>query len=121
MSSASQDDNDSVALSAVAATPEVVAAQLTAVNDLQLAAQQVADELGVAPEQVRVRIQLQSCITCNLEENAAATSQEGLSVAEAVEQIEPNATLWLFVQNFTCTYTFDGERFAPQTCQFAPL
>lgn len=105
----------------VVATPEVVAARLRPVAELHEAAEQLADALDVPAEQVRVRIQTQGCITCNVEQNAAASSLQGLAVDEAVAQIEPGAMLWLFVQTFTCTYRFDGVQFTPTQCQIAPL
>jgi hypothetical protein len=102
-------------------TPEVVAARLHPVAALPEAAGELASLLGVAPEQVRVRLRLTSCITCNLNEVEAAGSREGLAVGAAAEQLEPDMTLWLFVQNFTCTYLYDGKFLRPRQCQLAPI
>lgn len=113
--------NEPVALPAGAVTPEAVAAQLTEVDTLDNAAQQLASALGVAAEQVRVRLRFDQCITCNADQYATASSSAGLTLAEASERLQPGATLWLFVDTFTCTYSFDGTRLTPQTCQFAPL
>jgi hypothetical protein len=106
---------------AVKATPEVVAAQLHPVVALPEAAADLARELGVSPDQVRVRMQLKSCITCNLNQHAAASSLEGLPVEAAAEQLEPDITLWLFVQDFICTYSYDGRYLRPRQCQISPL
>jgi hypothetical protein len=88
---------------------------------LPAAADQLAKVVGVPVDQVRVRIQPQSCVTCNLEENAKATSLAGLSVDEAAQRLKATDTLWLFVQKFTCIYRFDGETFTPQGCQSTPV
>jgi hypothetical protein len=105
----------------VVATPEVVAARLHPVPALEEAAGQLADALGVPGEQVRVRMQIQGCMTCTAKQNSVAASLTGLAVADAIPQLEAGATLWLFVQNFTCQYTFDGTTFTPKHCQFGPV
>jgi hypothetical protein len=114
-------NNEPVVLSIGSVTPAAVAEELIEVDSLAQAAQQLADALGVAADQVRVRIRFDQCITCNADQYAAASSSTGLTLAEAEERLKPGATLWLFVDAFTCTYSFDGTRLTPQTCQFAPL
>lgn len=119
--SAPQVNSKSVTLPTGTVTPEVVAARLTEVDDLESAARQLADALGVAADQVRARLRFDQCITCNADQYATASSTAGLTLAEAEERLKPGATLWLFVDTFTCTYIFDGTHFTPQTCQIAPL
>jgi hypothetical protein len=114
-------NNEPVVLSIGSVTPAAVAEELTEVDSLAQAAQQLADALNVAADQVRVRIRFDQCITCNADQYAAASSSTGLTVTEAAEQLEPGATLWLFVGTLTCTYSFDGTHLMPQTCQNAPL
>lgn len=114
-------NGEPVALPARAVTPEAVAAQLTEVETLGNAAEQLAGALGVTADQVRVRIRFDQCITCNADQYATASSAAGLTLAEAEARLQPGAMLWLFVDAFTCTYTFDGAHLTPQTCQIAPL
>jgi hypothetical protein len=118
---APRDTHEPVVLSIGSVTPAAVAEELTEVAGLEQAAQQLAGALGVAADQVRVRIQFDQCITCNADQYAAASSSAGLTLAEAGEQIKPGATLWLFVGTLTCTYSFDGTHLTPQTCQNSPL
>ena len=101
-------------------TPAVITAKLTPTATLLAASQQVATALDVPPAAVRVRIKL-NCIVCEIDNAKDKTSIAGLSVSDAATQLQPNTDLWLFVQNFTCAYHFDGEKFAPKSCQFAPL
>jgi hypothetical protein len=105
----------------IVATPEVVAAHLHAVAALPEAAAELAKLLGVSPQQVRVRMQLKSCITCNLAEHEAASSLEGLPVERAAEQLEADTLLWLFVQDFTCVYTYDGQYLRPRRCELSHI
>jgi hypothetical protein len=104
-----------------AATPGDIEQQLSPAPSLADAAAQLAGVLGVSPEAVRVRIRPRGCITCSTEENAAATSLAGIAVAEAAARLQPDDNLWLFVQQLTCMYHFDGNTFTPQGCQLAPV
>jgi hypothetical protein len=104
-----------------AVTPGAIEQQLSPATSLASAAAQLADVLGVSPDAVRVRIRPRGCLTCSVEENAAATSLAGLAVAEASARLQPNDDLWLFVRQLTCMYHFDGDTFTPQECRLAPV
>ena len=103
-----------------AVTPAAVAAKLTPTTNLAAAAQQVATLLSIPQDAVRVRIKL-GCIVCEIDNAKDKTSVAGLSVGDAVTQLKPDNDLWLFVQNFTCSYHFDGKTYTPKSCQLALL
>ena len=105
----------------IRATPEVVAARLHPVAALPEAACELASLLGVDQDEVRVRLQPKSCITCKLNKVEEASAREGLAVGVAAERLESHMTLWLFVQNFTCTYLYDGRFLRPRQCQISPI
>jgi hypothetical protein len=115
----SQTPSINEALAAV--TPSAIEQQLSPAPSLASAAAQLAGALGVSPEAVRIRIRPRGCITCSTEENATATSLAGIAVAEASVHLQPNDDLWLFVQQVTCMYHFDGNTFTPQGCRLAPV
>lgn len=102
-------------------TPSVIEEQLSPALSLASAAAQLADALGVSSEAVRVRIRPRGCITCSAEENQEATSLVGLAVAEASAHLQPDDDLWLFVQQLTCMYHFNGSTLIPQGCRLAPV
>ena len=103
-----------------AVTPAAIAAKLAPTATLAAAAQALATALGIAPDNVRVRIK-GNCSVCEAEKLQKATSLNGVSVAEAVKLLPANYDFWLFVQNFTCAYHFDGKTYTPKSCQFTAL
>jgi hypothetical protein len=102
-------------------TPEAIAGQLRMAASLDEAAEQVADALQIDAGQLRIRIQRDGCTVCDLEENRANTSVEGLSLAEARERLRPEDQLYLFVSRFACIYYYDGQSFTPQECRRIPI
>jgi hypothetical protein len=102
-------------------TPAAIAAKLAPTATLAEAANQLAQALGVSPDNVRVRMPPQGCLSCGQTTDQAAGSLAGLAVAEAAQQVQTGAQLWLFVQQLSCNYHFDGQRFTPHGCQLAPL
>jgi hypothetical protein len=101
-------------------TPAAIAAKLAPTATLAEAAKGLAAALGVAPDNVRVRIKA-DCSVCEAEKLQKATSLNGVSVAEAMTLLPANYDFWLFVKNFTCAYHFDGKIYKPKSCQLAPL
>lgn len=101
-------------------TPSAVAAKLTPTTTLDEAAKQVAASLAIPPDNMRVRIKV-ACSVCDAEKLQKATSLNGVSIAEAKKLLQANYDFWLFVQNFTCAYHFDGKTYTPQSCQFTAL
>lgn len=102
-------------------TPSAVTGELTPAPSLADAANQLADALDVSPAAVRVRIRPRGCTVCSEDENRAATSVAGLAVEEAAARLQAGDDLWLFVQQLTCQYHFDGKALRPQQCQLAPI
>lgn len=103
-----------------ALSPEALTAALTGTASLGEAAAQLAQALGVQPDQVRVRIQDSQCSVCNIESRAKLGSLEGLTVEEAAPLIEANATFWLFVDDIVCEYVLRDAVYTPQACRVAP-
>ncbi len=103
-----------------AVTPSAIAAKLTPTTTLDEAAKQVAASLAIPPDNMRVRIKA-ACSVCDAEKFQKATSLNGVSVPEAKKLLQANLDFWLFVQNFTCAYHFDGKTYTPQSCQFSAL
>jgi len=103
-----------------AVTPSAIAAKLTPTTTLDDAAKQVAASLTISPDNMRVRIKV-ACSVCDAEKLQKATSLNGVSIPEAKKLLQANYDFWLFVQNFTCTYHFDGKTYTPQSCQFSAL
>ena len=103
-----------------AVTPAAIAAKLAPTTTLDAAAQALATELGIAPNNIRVRIK-GNCAVCEAEKLQKATSLNGVSVAEAIKLLPENYDFWLFVQNFTCSYHFDGKTYMPKSCQLTAL
>lgn len=102
-------------------TPEAIAAQLTRVSSLEEAAQQFAAAIAVDRDAVRVRLNTGECDTCSIVENQQNTSLNGLSIADAIQRVEPGNQVYLVVPRFVCLYDFDGSIFTPRECRHTPL
>ena len=96
--------------------PHRVLATLTATEKLDAAAQELAAALGVSTGSVRARVIPGGCTLCTTADNGGITELTGLDVAAAAAAAQSGDLIHLFVGQFVCVFSFDGARFAPQSC-----
>jgi hypothetical protein len=101
--------------------PAAVYAQLSPSATLPAAAEQFAVALNIDPAAVRVRLQPGNCLVCTLESRPELSKVEGLSVAEAMEVVEPNDKVTLFVSKFSCIFERTDTKLMPRSCQPSPI
>jgi hypothetical protein len=101
--------------------PDQITAVLAPTTTLAEAAAQLAAALDVPVDQVRLRLERSGCSWCDAQAGSADESLAGLPVMAASGRIKAHDRFWLFVADLTCYYQYDGVRYTPQSCQWAPL
>jgi hypothetical protein len=98
--------------------PRALAAQLTVTESLAQASDQLAAQINIPVDAVRVLMRTESCLSC-----AETTSNRGgnalaeLTVEEASPLLEPGSHFWLNIPPLACLYLFDGQQIQPQGCR----
>ena len=93
-----------------------VFAELSVADRLDAAAAELAVALGVPTEEVRARAIPGGCTLCTSAENGGNADPTGMDVAAAAAEVQSGDLIHLFVGRFVCIFSFDGARFAPQSC-----
>lgn len=98
--------------------PRALANQLTITDSLAQAAAQLAAQINVPAEAVRVLVRTETCISCaqiNDERDGNALTE--LTVDEAAPLLTTGQDFWLSVPPLACLYLFDGQQIHPQGCR----
>ncbi|MFN8443457.1 MAG: hypothetical protein U0175_21955 [Caldilineaceae bacterium] len=101
--------------------PKATFARLGEVSSLDEGASQFASAINVDPTLVRIRIQPGDCSLCRIEASPKLSKVEGLTVDEALKLVEEQDQVSFFVPKFSCTFLYDGSKFAPKSCQISPV
>ncbi len=102
--------------------PDAVMAQLTSVDTLTDAAEQLASVLGTTANAIRVRMTPGGiCVPCSgMPENVASAEPAEAPVSAVPLPLAKGSLLWLSAGDLVCFYYFDGEKLAPQSCRIMP-
>lgn len=101
--------------------PKAIFAKLGEVSSLDDGIAQFATAINVDPTLVRIRIQPGDCSLCRIQASPKLSKIEGLTVAEALKLVEEQDQVSFFVPKFSCTFLYDGSKFAPKSCQISPV